>query len=250
MGQVPDFSDDLDPKICIHCGKDLVHKEVSRDHVPSKVLLDRPYPKNLAVVPICRECNVGFSRDEEYLAAILASVISGSTDPRHLKFPGAARVLEYSPRLRGRIDEARRSQITLWGNPEVQWATEFERISRVLVKNARGHILYELGWPMADPPSYVNVWPIQLMSVEQRERFEYSPDVPIWPDEDSRMMQRILVQDWGPGGWIDIQSGIYRYAISEPLCVHIVLHEYLASIVAWNETADIQASFWDENAGG
>ena len=249
MDHAPNSSDDPSLKICIHCGCQLSHKNVSRDHVPSKVLLSRQYPKNLAVVPICRECNVRFSKDEEYLAAMLASTLSGSTSVMRSTFPKAAKILEYSPKLRRRIDGTRESQITLWGETEIQWAVETERIARILVKNARGHVLYELGLPIVEPPSYVGLGPIQLMSAEQRKRFEYAPDIPIWPDEHSRMMQRVLDDDWGPGGWIEVQSGTYRYAISEPLCVHIVVHEYLASIVTWDQTADNEASVWDEYAG-
>ena len=49
--------------ICIYCGG--IAK--TRDHVPSKAFLDKPYPENIPVVPCCSECNNKFSKDEEYV---------------------------------------------------------------------------------------------------------------------------------------------------------------------------------------
>ena len=63
-------------------------------------------------VGMCQECNSGFSKDEEYFAAFLASVISGSTEPDPLQFPTASRILAHNPRLRSRIDAARRVEAT------------------------------------------------------------------------------------------------------------------------------------------
>lgn len=48
--------------ICVYCGGE----PSTRDHVPSKVFLDEPYPENnLPVVPACETCNNSFSLDEE-----------------------------------------------------------------------------------------------------------------------------------------------------------------------------------------
>ena len=96
---------------------------------------------------LCQECNSGFSKDEEYFAAFLASVISGSTEPDSLRFPTASRILARNPRLRSRIDAARHMD-AITERKYVQWPyglRSFERIERVIVKNARGHLLFELG---------------------------------------------------------------------------------------------------------
>ncbi len=49
---------------CAYCGA----VADSRDHIPSRVLLDEPYPENIPVAESCTKCNGGFSSDEEYLA--------------------------------------------------------------------------------------------------------------------------------------------------------------------------------------
>lgn len=64
-------------KSCIYCGG----SPDTRDHVPSKVFLDKPYPDNLPVVACCLDCNRSFSLDEEYVACFIECVIAGSTSP-------------------------------------------------------------------------------------------------------------------------------------------------------------------------
>ena len=55
-------------------------------------------------------------------------------------------------------------------------------------------------------------------------------------------MQRMAIGDLKPGGWVEVQPGTYRYAVHqlpEQVLVRIVLREYLAAEVSWDET-DIQ----------
>lgn len=55
-------------KPCIYCAQRAAD---SRDHFPPKLLLNPPYPPNLRTVPACRECNDGYSKDEEYYRLIV-----------------------------------------------------------------------------------------------------------------------------------------------------------------------------------
>ena len=52
-----------------------------------------PYPDNLPVVGACRDCNVGFSEDEVYLAALVECVIVGSARPEDMRRRKVRRVL-------------------------------------------------------------------------------------------------------------------------------------------------------------
>lgn len=52
---------------CIYCGQ----KADTREHVPSKVFLIKPYPNHLAIVPSCFECNNSFSKDELFLSIFI-----------------------------------------------------------------------------------------------------------------------------------------------------------------------------------
>lgn len=80
---------------CVYCSGPFE----TRDHVPSKCLLEQPYPPNLPIVECCESCNQSFSKDEQYFVCLIESVLCGSTDPdkmlpeisrisRHLVLPG------------------------------------------------------------------------------------------------------------------------------------------------------------------
>ena len=236
MKQIYHFSDQLSSVDCIPCPEKNHSGRYSRDHIPTKALLNSPYPENLMDVGMCRECNSGFARDEEYFAAFLASVISGSTEPDPLQFPTASRILAHNARLRSRIDGARRVQVTPGKDTVVTWTPELERIERVIGKNARGHILFELGQAITLSPNYVHIVPIEQLSPQQLSKFEYPQGSAGWPEVGSRLMLRLLeTGECGAGGWIEVQNGVYRYAVDEVPRVRIVLREYLVAEVAWDE---------------
>ena len=235
MKQIYHFSNQLGSVDCIPCPENNHSGRYSRDHIPTKALLNSPYPENLMDVGMCQECNSGFGRDEEYFAAFLASVISGSTELDPLQFPTASRILTHNPPLRSRIDAARHMEATTGKCTEVIWTPELERIERVIVKNARGHVLFELGQPIELPPTHVNIVPIEQMSPRQLSQFEHPQGCAGWPEVGSRLMLRLLETDeCGEGGWIEVQNGVYRYAVDELPRVRMVLREYLAAEVAWD----------------
>ena len=190
MDQVKEFIDSRNKGFCIHCGALIRTEESSRDHVPTKGLLNPPHPYNLPVVEVCRQCNVGFSSDEEYLIAFLGSVLSGSTRPDPVRFHTAAGILNRSPVLGRRIDRSQTVQGNLSGGAEVLWEPELDRIERVIVKNARGHVLYEIGEPILGQPSHVGSCPIPTMRTQQVAQFENVPSLSVWPEIGSRMFVR------------------------------------------------------------
>jgi hypothetical protein len=57
MQQLRCYGDDRNKGFCVHCGG----PNETVDHVPSKVLLDEPYPANLMAASVCRQCNNDFS---------------------------------------------------------------------------------------------------------------------------------------------------------------------------------------------
>ena len=236
MKQIYHFSDQLGSVDCIPCPEKNHSGRYNRDHIPTKALLNRPYPENLMPVGMCKECNSGFAKDEEYFSAFIASVISGSTKPDPLQFPTAFRILARNPRLRSRIDADRRIEATPGKEPVVIWTPELERIERVIVKNARGHVLFELGQAIELPPFRVNIAPIEQLFPHQLSQFEHPQGPSGWPEVASRLMLRLLeTGEVGEGGWINVQNSVYRYAVDESPRVRIVLREYLAAEVSWDE---------------
>jgi len=74
---------------CVYCGG----QPDTRDHCPSKVLLDEPFPANLGVVEACAECNDSFSSHEQYLACLIEAVICESAEPDDVNRINIKRIL-------------------------------------------------------------------------------------------------------------------------------------------------------------
>lgn len=49
--------------LCAYCVRE---DGVTVDHIPPRLFLSRPYPKNLLTVPACHRCNASFQADDEY----------------------------------------------------------------------------------------------------------------------------------------------------------------------------------------
>ena len=240
MHQINEFADERQKGWCIQCGAWLGDVDITRDHVPSKVLLRKPYPENLPVVGICGGCNSGFSADEEYLHLFLHCVLRGSTDPEQHSDPKIARALRRHGRLRAMIERSKTECRTVGGQTLRVWEPETERVERVVIKNARGHVFYEYGEPMLNEPEHVSTLPLAAMMASDREEFEgvgTAGDLAGWPELGSRMMARALTGQDMRDGWVVVQDGIYRFRVQqcEVMLVRSVLFEYLATEVRWGD---------------
>jgi hypothetical protein len=120
----------------------------------------------------------------------------------------------------------------------IVWQPDMDRIDRVVLKNARGHVYFEYGEPMMEAPLHVWARPLESMSEYERAEFEGLSDAggfALWPEVGSRMMTRIATGLDMDGDWIVVQDGTYRYAVenAEGLRVKSVIWEYLATEVYW-----------------
>ena len=88
--------------------------------------------------------------------------------------------------LRERIEKSRSVTLSPDGGEQVVWHVENERVSRVVLKNARGHAYYEMGEPMLDDPDLVSFVPLQALTSEQRIAFEQGTAGPAaWPEMEA-----------------------------------------------------------------
>lgn len=223
MKQFFTFADERLVAACVYCGG----STETRDHVPSKVLLDEPFPENLPVVPACRACNESFSLDEEYLACLIEYIIQGSTDTSKLRRQKVRSTLKRKPALASKLKQAR----TVTDNG-ISFVVEHARVENVVLKLARGHAAFELSEPQLQQPNHLAFTPLESISSDAFERFEAPPSVTILPELGSRATLRIF-----EGGlqWIIAQPQRYRYlaAVSDTVVVRIVIGEYLGCEVSW-----------------
>lgn len=241
MQQFRDFADDRLLVGCIYCGG----RAETREHVPSKAFLDAPLPENLPIVGACRNCNNGFSGDEEYLVCLVESVIAGAPDPEKIQRKSVARILERAPALAVRLAAS-----VSFVNGRTLFSIEPARVRNIVTKLAQGHAAYELSLPCKEEPKSIWWSPLALMDEAERDEFESCHIVEGYGEIGSRGMQRLIVaqftfrsQDGETreagmiiNDWVTVQDGRYRYhAIDEGDLVRIkmVISEYLACEVIW-----------------
>jgi hypothetical protein len=229
---VKNYGDERQSAWCVHCG---TTTKGSRDHIPSKAFLDRPYPPNLPTLDICTGCNRSFSHDEEYTACFLECVVCGTTEPGKLERQKIAKALQANPQLRKRIAQSENPQLDLFEQLQI-WEPEWNRISNVLLKNARGHVLYELNEPAPrEQPDHAFVAPLHSLRDQQRNHFEKMPEINVWPEVGSRAFQRIATGEGLENGWVIVQPRRYRYQATAGgwLMIKLVVREYLAAEFIW-----------------
>ena len=218
--------------MCVFCGT----TPDSRDHCPSKVLLDEPLPPNVPVVQACDSCNNSFSMDEQYLACLIETALCGSAEPEGVSRAKVKRILTENPALVTRVKQSKR----LDSSGNMMWEAELERVRNVIIKLARGHMAYELSLPKLEDPDEVTILPLILMSDKQRSNFESptSGAPELWPEIGSRAFIRAANRwpDQSSSNWLVVQAGRYRYMVSQTSgnFAQIVLSEYLACRVAWH----------------
>lgn len=224
------FIDERLKGICAYCGAGAD----SRDHVPSKTLLDEPYPDNLPVAESCSACNSGFSTDEEYLSCLIECVIHGTTEPDNRFREKVAKTLTARPSIAARIEGGK----TFDHNNVPIWQPEWQRVREVVLKLARGHMSYELGIQHLEEPVIVDIFPAPSMSREEIDKF-FSLDEGaclLYPELGSRAYVNLLSgKPTAYGHWQVVQEGRYRYAIGQSSgdWVKLILREYLACHVLW-----------------
>jgi hypothetical protein len=221
------FADERALSSCVYCGG----LTGTRDHVPSKVLLDQPYPDDLPVVPACVECNNSFSKAEEYLACLVDVERAGTVEPSLAHRPRIARILCERPALAARLKAARQLL-----DDGFVFTVEHERVEQVMLKLARGHAAFELNEPQYEPPAAFWASPLHLLTREARSAFETWEAPDIWPEVGCRAMQRLLAKIGSGGdGWVTVQPERYRYLVAwgPPTIIRMVLSELIACEVTW-----------------
>ena len=241
MDQLTDFADSRLINDCIYCGG----APDTREHVPSRTFLDKPYPNNLPVVGCCDECNKSFSKDEQYVVCLIESILAGSTDPEKIRRAAVGRTMRRAPALRARIESAIRQH-----DDCVEFAVEEDRLRNIMLKLAKGHAVYELREVFKKEPSHFWCGALSSVTNEELESFEASHFQEMFGEVGCRNLQRLVVmqlqleaENGSPmsmgllmNDWIEVQEGNYRYmAISEAggVSIRIVIAEYLGCEIIW-----------------
>jgi len=171
---------------CIYCG----NPETSREHVPARCLLEKPYPPNLITVPSCLSCNQAFSIDEEYFLAVLSQIGTSRCLTNKIQEGGCVdRMLSRKPLLDDRITRSLKPS-----GDRVYLEPELERINRVIQKIAAGLYFQRYGFPLS------------LAQIQVTGVFPYNI-------EDKRPVGIILAsysEKFASKRWHLVQRGVFR----------------------------------------
>jgi hypothetical protein len=199
---------------CVYCGR----PADTRDHCPPKLLLERPYPPNLSTLRACRECNEGFSRDEEYFLTILAQI--GTTPALLAKIHDGGeidRALMKAPGLNERI--LRSLEPAEDGTVSIR--PEIDRIHRIIQKIALGVYVLRYGRVPA------------LNTLNPVGAFPYSGQIGLpAPFVAATYTERFRLKRWK-----HIQRGVFSYIIAQDptdwsrLCCILDFHRTLWGVV-------------------
>ncbi len=182
---------------CCYCGKN----SESRDHIPSKNLLEKPFPDNLLTVPSCIKCNQSFSLDEEYFLNVLVEISNNPTliakkEPNGNVYKARKR----SKKLNDRIEN---SLIQL-EDGKIYFRMEENRIKKVIEKNALGlyfhkyHKLANLNKFNCTgfyPFSVEETRPAEIFMLTYSEKFRAKR----WTTIQENVFSYIVVRDWRRG---------------------------------------------------
>ncbi|OAQ42377.1 hypothetical protein A5893_04510 [Pedobacter psychrophilus] len=232
MRQIKIFSDYRLDLICSYCSNNATE---TRDHVPSKILLDEPFPENLPVVPCCTKCNQDFSKDEEYFACSIECILRGSSNIEKLQRQKIKMSFQKRPALQKQIENS-----FIFQNGILTFKYKQERFENVATKLAKGHVKFETSNPQFIEPTSIVFKSLSSMTEVETDSFFSLSQLNILPEVGSRALQNLIIDGNGiiQSNWKTAQDNKYKYSVIndvELLIVRIVVWNYLAIEVIWND---------------
>ncbi|WP_127483777.1 hypothetical protein [Paenibacillus ehimensis] len=226
---------------CIYCGK----QANTREHIPSRVFLSKPYPSNLAIVPACVKCNNSFSNDELFLSILIEKLKIKHFGQNYVLSEEADRRIKQNEKLAHMIDAA----------IENERLDEFnKKISRVIFKLAIGHSVYELSEGYCIEDGTVKYSFLNHLSAEEVDEFSlpFNLNGQLFPEIGSRVYERILFLEVNFAAasdpeqltaplvlldWVDVQEKRYSYTsyrFGDEIVVKMIINEFLYAQVILN----------------
>jgi hypothetical protein len=215
--------------MCSYCGEN----PTTKDHVPSKILLDDPFPENLPIVPCCYDCNQDFSFDELYVACIIECIKCGTTNIDDLKRDKIKKALKKRESLHKKIIDSMSES-----EGQTVFSIEVNRLKNLILKLARGHAKYENSEPIFIEPAHLGFKPLHLMGQDEINLFMADAEIMKAPEVGSRAMQSFLFDNENNilSDWKIVQKNNYSYSVAIGLgtvSVKIIILDYLAAEIIW-----------------
>ena len=199
-------------KSCLYCGS----TADTKDHVPPKALLEKPYPKNCRTVPACKSCNSGFSSDEEYVRNAISHV--GFTDILRAKCENGVtyRALQRSQKHQMEFEK---SHVPM-NDGSIHFIPNVECFEKVVLKIAKGLFLIHYNrYPdniIFDVAHLEHVEKLSSTLKQLTYKKRVCKPENLWPEVGSLCLERAVSrsQSLKPPSlrlWESVQSDIFEY---------------------------------------
>lgn len=222
-----EYVQNIESDMCCYCA---VAVGTTRDHVPSKILLDKPYPENLMTVPCCEKCNNSFSADEEYVAALIEKSWNGCLDDDFIERDAVRKSLRHSESIRARLDNL----FSKDDNGILFLNFEESRLINVMGKTALGLARYECGkiFTLKKVVPFLR----DNLTAEALELFESRMLChEQFPEVGSRLLSQIVESgNVMAARWKEVQPNRFRYMIRQRrngVEVRLVFSECFVAVV-------------------
>lgn len=216
---------------CIYC-LDIAD---SREHIPSKIFLNKKYPEELAVLPACKKCNNSYSNDEQYLACLIDFIEFKLNNSSDVKRDIIKKTFIKRPKIKTAFEES----IILNEDGSFK-SINFDgaRVENIVLKLAMGHGTYQLSEIFTKEPTQLNYKFLPELTNEELNNFNSLPIIEKAPEIGSRLMNELyIINDTIPTTiWKNVQENQYRYIAfhnSKGTTVRIVIGEYFFAEVFW-----------------
>ena len=216
---------------CIYCG----NKADSREHIPSKIFLNEPFPTNLAILPSCKKCNYSFSEYEQYLACLIDYVQYKINNLKIVKRSKIQKTFNSRPNIESEFENSTKYT----QNNEVDYIEyNHDKIKSILLKLSIGHAIYTLSAIHLSEPNIINYKFFPELTQEELNSFNSEPISDIAPEIGSRGAVYISISNNNTpiSTWNIIQDGQYRFLAfqnNSSITIRIVIGEYFYSELIW-----------------
>lgn len=218
---------------CIYC----LNIANSREHIPSKIFLNKKYPEELAVLPACKSCNNSYSNDEQYLACLIDFIQYKIENLSDVKRDIIRKTFVKRPRIKATFEE---SIIINKDGSLKSMNIDISKIENIVLKLAIGHGTYQLSKIFMKSPTQLNYKFLCDLTDEEFKHFNALPIIEKAPEIGSRLMEELyIINDDVPITlWKNVQENQYRYIAfhsNEGTTVRIVIGEFFFAEVFWKE---------------
>ena len=232
MIQIEPQNDTRYEDICCYCQKQF-DNDKTRDHIPSKVLLDKPYPENLPIAFCCFNCNQSFSTDEEYFACIIEYLIAGTKNAEEIQREKIRKILNKKENLKKIIEKNINET-----NGELSINFAESALKNIIKKIIFGHLSYELSNPYIQNPKYIEFNTIDKLNDLEFQEFINDTSIDIAPEIGTRASLGYNIKDDSPfSSWKIVQENNYQYKLEileSETVLKVIIRNKVYIMAIWN----------------